>query len=64
MTTRPRPFRITLPHALRLVMRGWDLVEVPRQGCYLIAPTGHKFSIMSFRNMLVAEPIFSQDVIR
>jgi hypothetical protein len=64
MRTGPRPFRITLPHALRLVMRDWDLIEIPRQGCYLISPTGHTFSILSFRDMLVAEPIFSQDVLR
>lgn len=62
MTSTPRPFRITIQHALRLVLRGWDLIEIPRQGCFLIAPTGHTFSILSFRDMLVAEPIFNQDV--
>ena len=64
MKTGPRPFRITIQHALRLVLRGWDLLEIPRQWCFLIAPTGHTFSISSFRDMLVAEPIFSQDVLR
>ena len=57
MRTRPRPFRITLPHALRLVMRGWELVELPRQGSYLIAPTGHKFSIRLWNDQFFAEMI-------
>jgi hypothetical protein len=61
MRSTHRPFRITIHHALRLVLRGWDLIEIPRQGCFLIAPTGHTFTISSFRDMLVAEPIFSQD---
>lgn len=56
-TRRPRPFRISLPHALRLVMRGWDLVEVPRQGCYLIAPTGHKFTVKMLHDQFFAEMI-------
>lgn len=56
-TRRPRPFRISLPHALRLVMRGWDLVEVPRHGCYLIAPTGHKFSVNMLHDQFFAEMI-------
>jgi len=56
-TRRPRPFRITLPHALRLVMRGWELVELPRQGSYLIAPTGHKFSIRIWNDQFFAEMI-------